>query len=399
MEDKKILFVTYGGGHSEIVRRILHFCPPSSYRILALTSAYEKFSGVEVYGILDVYNSLSQDLKIKVDEIIAYIRLNQLNLGVSWNEYSLVYYALGALDYVCSQGHLDLSDFHWNRHRFLQLISIKSFILNLRDVGLIVTTTSPRFERAALVVGNELNIPTIQIDDLFANPEALFIGKYIVVCSDMEVDRLAKRGIERNRIYSLGNPVFEEFYKMNVDISGNRRIYFCPHKDKLYDNRGIEIFHGNDRANHLKEFEGLALLLQNNEGYELVVRPHPNDSKDEYLEYLSICDFTIIHPCEESLECSLNQAALWITPASTTGVQASQAGVPSISYSFRNSDVHPVWRMTQPPFLFFKDLDDLVLGLSSLVIEEQLAVSDCGGDWSFLDKSGNRISKFILSKV
>jgi hypothetical protein len=398
MIDKRILFVTYGGGHSEIIRRLLRFFPENSYRILALTAGYENFNDEKLHGIGDVYKCLSKDHKSTVDDIINYIKSNELNIDLVWDKYTLLYYAIGALDYINGRSISELSNFHWNRHRFLQLIGMRSFLSCYNDIQLIVTTTSPRFERASLLIGKEFNIPTIQIDDLFVNPETVFLADYVIVSSSLEVHRLTSRGIDARRVFPLGNPVFEEFYKINVNLKENRKVYFCPHKDKLYDDNGIEVFHGDDKANHLREFQGLAKLLSNNPSYELIVRPHPNDRREEYLEYLDICDFVIRHPSQEGLESALRQAALWITPASTTGVQASQAGVTAISYTFRSSDIHPVWRMTKPPFIFFRDLDDLCLGLSNFQIQQRQRILDFRNDWSFLESSGKRISDFILSK-
>lgn len=398
MKSEKILFVTYGGGHAELLDKLICFFPRDSYHILALTSAYDRFKSSVALGISDVYDCLSNEHKSIVYKIIDYIKLNQLNFGFKWNDESLLYYALGALDYIDGQPISRLSDFHWNRHKFLQLIAMRSFISQYQDVKLIVATTSPRFERAAILIGKEFSIPTVQIDDLFANPETMFLGDYVVLTSDLEVDRLINRGVDKRKLYPLGNLVFEEFYKIKVNFKDNRKIYFCPHKDKLYDDNGIEYFQGDDRANHLKEFQGLAKLLNNNPGYELIVRPHPNDSINEFLQYLPICSFTIIHPSLEKLESALCEAALWITPASTTGVQASLAGVPTISYSFRKSDIHPVWRMTKPPFIFFNDLDDLYLGLSEFFIGGRETDLDFNNDWSFLNSSGKRISDFILKK-
>jgi hypothetical protein len=397
MKNKKILFVTYGGGHSEIVMRITKHLPKNSYKVLALTGAFNKFHEKERLGVFDLYKSLSNKHKKIVDDIIKYLKLNPPNILVEWNEETLMYYSLGALDH-CNENQIsDLSQFHWNRHDFLQLLVIRSFLLKHVEFKLIVTTTSPRFERASLIIAKELNIPSIQIDDMFANPEAQFYGDDIIVTSTSEVNRLIIRGIDKCKIKPLGNLVYEEFFKLEINHSLNKQIYFCPHKDKLYNEQGKEIFQGNDRLNHIQEFKGLAVLLKNNPGFKLIVRPHPNDSAEEFIEFLDICDFEIVHPFVESLDIAISKAALWITPASTTGIQSSLAGVPTISYKFRNSDIHHVWRMTIHPFIFFNDLDALVSGLSNLILPINAAI-DIKNDWKFLQNSEKRISKFIINK-
>ena len=397
MKTKKILLITYGGGHFEIIKRITQNLPKNSYKVLALTGAFVKFHKKVRFGVLDLYKSLSSEHKKIVHDIISYLKLNPPNINIDWNEETLLYYSLGALDFINGNQISSLSHFHWNRHNFLQLIAIRSFLSKHVEFKLIVTTTSPRFERASLLIAKEMNIPSIQIDDMFANPEAQFYGDHIIVSSISEVNRLIFRGIDKVRIKPLGNLVYEEFFNLKIDSSLNKKIYFCPHKDRLYDEEGKEIFQGNDRLNHKKEFKALAILLKNNPGFKLVVRPHPNDSCEEFTEFLDICDFEIVHPSVESIEIAISDAALWITPASTTGIQASLAGVPTISYSFRNSDIHPVWRMTSHPFIFFNDLDDLFIGLSNLILPIS-ATFNVESGWRFLQNSEKRILKFILNK-
>lgn len=393
MKNKKILFVTYGGGHARLLKELIKNFDEKDYKVLALTSAYTIFNEEVVLGISDIFNSLNIEDQELVNKVGGFLIKNKLT--PSFDKETLLYYGIGSLDFVKKHSFSALSTFHWNRHLFLQVFAMRRFLEINLEYRMIVTTTSPRFERASILCAKELSLINIQIDDGFANRETLFPSQNIIVASDIEKNLLLTRGADEN-IFSLGNPILESYINKDNISENNREIYFCPHKDKLYNDEGNEIFSGDDRQNHILEFSALAKLLKNNPDYTLIVRPHPNDAVEEYSEFKSICEFEIVSPLEEDLKTALGKAALWITPASTTGLQASLFGVPTITYTFRNSDIHPVWRMTKKPFIFYDSLETLSLGLESLIIKK--FNNRYSNNWAFLENSNLKITNFIKTK-
>lgn len=397
----KVLFITYGGGHVEIIRRIVNTLPIADdcKHVLALTSAYYVLENKKnVYGIGDVFKALPKKEKTLVLEIIDFIHSNNLELGVRKDKESLLYYSIGALDFVVTHGLKSLKSFHWDRNKFLQLTAIQAFIENLKDIKLIVTTTSPRFERAGLMIGQNLGIETIQIDDLFVNYETQFYGKHNIVASEIEKQILFQRNPNIENIYALGNPVLEDYLNtLRYRTVKGKYIYFCPHKDVTYNSKGEPISYGPDHQNHVAEFTALKQLLSNNPNLALIVRPHPNDDSEEYIKYKSIVDFEIKCPKHESLMEAINKCLVWITPASTTGIQASIGGKAVVTYKFRESDSHPVWRMTKPPFMYYSSLNDLSANLKYLNLEKLQKSSQ--KEWDFLYGSTKRISQLIISKL
>jgi len=395
MKNKKILFVTYGGGHARLIKKLIKNFDEKDYKVLALTSAYTMFNQGVVLGISDVFNSLKSEDQELVNKIGRFLIRNKLTPNL--DKETLLYYGIGSLDFVKKHSFSALSNFHWNRHLFLQVFAMRRFLEINSEYRIVVTTTSPRFERASILCAKELSLINIQIDDGFANRETLFTSQNIIVASNIEKNRLLTRGVNEN-IFSLGNPVLESYMNRNKisNNNNNRKIYFCPHKDKLYNDEGYEFFSGDNRQNHILEFSSLAKLLTNNPNYSLIVRPHPNDDIKEYEEFKSICEFDIVSPLKEDLKIALGKAALWITPASTTGLQASLFGVPTITYTFRNSDIHPVWRMTKKPFIYYDSLETLSQGLECLNIKKLNNVNI--NNWTFLENSNFRITNFIKSK-
>lgn len=396
MKNKKILFVTYGGGHAQLIKSIVLNLPAKTYNVLCLTSATEHFDEEVTLDIKDVYRSIPKEDKKQVLKIKNFILKNNLDFGFNWDENSLLYYSLGALEYVKKNSFSKIKKFHWNRHLFLQTQVMVDFLNSNRQFCLVISTTSPRFERAAVLASKKLNIDSIQIDDMFVNNEAVFLAKKVIVSSKHEKNKLHKRGHNVNDIFALGNPIFEHFNNLKFDPKTKKSIYFCPNKDRLYDDFGNECFKGNDYENHYKEFTSLSKFMNNNPDYSLIVRPHPNDSPEDYLHFLSICNFKIITSKEENLKDAMFNSALWITQASTTGIQASLAGIPVITYCFRQSDSHSVPRMTEPPFHHYNSLESLDQGFNSMLVSDYF--DNKVNKWPFLKNSSNRIVNFIMKE-
>ena len=168
--DSKIAFVSYGGGHINIVLPIVKRCRDAGFDVdlIALTGAnpHAKRLGFKTLGYADLISA--QDRKkitdlgkvlidqnfnptsgITIDETLCY-------LGANWSENIARYGINLAQDLYNKIG----------RHSFLPITFFES-VLSQKNYDLVVTTNSPKSERAALIAANKLRIPSIRIEDLF----------------------------------------------------------------------------------------------------------------------------------------------------------------------------------------------------------------------------------------
>lgn len=367
----KALIVVYGGGHVNIANKLIpliinHY----EVHILGLTTAYDAIESKSCskYSITDVVNlfPITEQKLIRDIGHFFHIHQNKGYCNISIN-HSIDYLGLGFYELLQRKSFEEAMReyLEFGRHIFLQTDAASKFIEYIKP-DIIITTTSPRFEKSFIITGNSKQIKTIQIDDLFGNTEAQFLAQNIIVVNETVKNKLVSRGIHQERIFPLGNLVFEEFiqtYSQSLRNSKNEklRITLAPHKDLVYDDKGKIIFKGNDDLNHELEFKAFALLKSKGLEFDLFVRPHPNDDPEYYNRFRDIVEFSIQSAKNFSLIDSIINTDIWVTQASTTGIQASLLGKKVVTYNFRRSDKNLISIYEEEPFYFSKSLETLHL--------------------------------------
>jgi hypothetical protein len=222
---QRALFVCYGGGHAKMVIPVVRELMADSGWlpiVLGLTTAGPQMraAGIVSYGYRDLLrpgddaalahgrrllgDSHDPTSGISVEESIAY-------LGLSYQD---IVERLGA------DGAAELYRVH-ARHAFLQFGPLRRAIEKWRP-NVVVTTNSPKSERAALVVAREAGIPTVGMEDLLGIRQALirdFVPKFradrLCVGSTIAIDNLVRdEGTPRESCRLTGNPQFDRLARV-----------------------------------------------------------------------------------------------------------------------------------------------------------------------------------------
>lgn len=222
---KKVLFVCYGGGHVRMVlpvARALQEAGLAQVQILGLTSAAPvvRQSGLELLQIKDFLrpsdaqavafgHELGADLGQvpDIDETAAYLGLSFADLVVAEGE------AVAAARYARE-----------GRQAFLPR-ALLTRVLSTVKPDLVVATSAPRAERAAILAAGDLGIPSVCMVDLFAVDEVRWLAapayaNRLCVLNDDVKRFLLRAGRSENEVIVTGNPAFDALQSPQAKAAG-----------------------------------------------------------------------------------------------------------------------------------------------------------------------------------
>ena len=354
---KKILFVSYGGGHVNAllpIYRKLIVDKQYNCSYLALTTAYRrvKETGLPCIGFKDLTDTQSSVLdlgKMLVDK-------EQQSASITHEE-SIAYMGLSYRDLVDNLGEQEAKKIYekHGRQAFYPLHTIKKY-LSKEMPDLIIATSAPRAERAAIDAASILGIPAICIVDLFAFNEILWVGSHgfankICVISDDVKNRIIAAGRSSDEVIVTGNPAFDELLE-GQDSHQREKIRNSKGWRK---NEKIVLFassvepeehpYSNRKGDVLlpikveKELNDIAAKKPN---IKVVIRPHPNDFRPPLIS----SERVEISNEEDNINDLLNAVDCVVVFSSTVGVQAAilKKTVISIDLSI-SSDYVPYSKM------------------------------------------------------
>jgi hypothetical protein len=374
----KVLLVTYGGGHYEIVRLICEELIKRKnleIRLIALTNSYAK-------ALKDFGESLVRGFKdylFLFDEILPKVLYHGERLlnensapgGVVPRAESIAYLGLSYMDLVTEHGEETAQSLYSERGRQAFLpISVCKKIIEYEKPSIIVSTTSPRSEFAALQAGNQLQIPTLQILDLFGEIYPPPVAKQIVVMADFVRDQLLANGYDGKNIYPLGQPAFEKTVKAvsRLDRLECRTRIDLAEKDKVlliasdiptkYDEnfRVSGLLSYKDAYTDL--FFQVAKLYQE-KGVKVLLRIHPNETEDVYQEFLKKYPFIKVINSIYNIDQSISVCDVLLTRVSSVAVQALLCGKRVVTYCSNNESIYSMPVYQSAPFLYAKGGEQL----------------------------------------
>lgn len=218
-QKRKVLFVTYGGGHAKIIRALVQHLqshePEFEPHILALTMAYGILRDVDVpkYRFSDLVTPDDAEA-LKIGEAMA-AGLDP-NGEVPLSE-SIAYLGLSYSDLVSRHGRDTAAQLfsEQGRQAFVPLGPLRR-LFDLVQPDLVVATNSPRAEQAAIMVARERGVPAVCIIDLFGGndiPRAREndYADALCVLSETVKDTFASAGRNRDHIHGTGNPAFDSY--------------------------------------------------------------------------------------------------------------------------------------------------------------------------------------------
>lgn len=337
----KILFVAYGGGHinalapvAKLAREVGH-----NARVLALTTARRVAiaDGLDPIPLSNYIDIGGANAEVYGKELAA-----RLGSGPLEPSESVAYLGASFAELAEDVGE-DQAYATYAKHGRSKFLPKRFFerILKALRPDVVVATSAPRSERAAILAARRLRIPAVCVVDLFATAEAEWTcdnqyANRVCVLSDRVRERLVSGGRIADDIIVTGNPAFDEL-KSEEFISAGREI----RKRKGWKDRFVvgwasqvepEIHPFTDRAGDpelpLRIEECLVKwTLAMPEG-ALAVRHHPSERRPPPAESDSI---RFSEP-SESVEAMLHSCDCLVTMASTVGLQAALVGLPVVTY-------------------------------------------------------------------
>jgi hypothetical protein len=375
---KKILFVAYGAGHINIINLIARGLlneKTVDFKILALTTGYDKIVDNYPSGIVKKISDYKKLFASNIDEILFYGKellgdTYNDNIGISKNDL-IFYLGISMFDLVKVYGLRKAKELYkiHNRNIFLPIDTMKKILIE-ENIDIVVSTTSPRFERASLIAGRELQLETVQIIDLFSQLSCPPEAKHIITMSESISHDLRKKYNHNAKYYALGQPVVEESVKNILSInkfSVRNKLNLNHSKSVVLFASQVPIAH-DDKCNTIgiidyqKTNDKVFSVLDNlykNENIEILFRLHPNENYQEYMHYFKVYPYIKYINKELTLYESIAVADYIITPFSTVGLEAVSAGKTVFTYKNDFDKCYPTDEMKEKPFIYANTFSEL----------------------------------------
>ncbi len=342
-----VLFVTYGNGHvakvAPVVRDLQRQGVPCV--VMALTLGYKQALGLglspvgyrdflfladgpEVLRLGAALAAENSHPDVDAHESLCY-------LGINYAEWVERYGEAGAAQRYAASG----------RRGFLPLQFIGRVIDHLRP-SLVVSTSSPRSEQAAIEAAAARGIPTLTMMDLFALPHDIYLrqpvhAECITVLSEMVKRNLIQAGIAASRIVVTGCPAYDPMFDPLNEAAGRQL------RSRLgWDGMKVVMWAGNleeDGPGVTDEYRGTRLGLaverelrqwvDSRPDAALLVRYHP-------AQYHLFPDLGrharvyVSNPATDRLQPQLHASDIVLVQTSTVGFEAALVGKRVLSLSF-----------------------------------------------------------------
>ena len=383
----KLLFVAYGGGHMRLLHQIAQKVINTtdfSVKIIALTTGYldvKNFYNKEVlkrpFDYKDLFHEELEKIRSYGSQLLSE---NHNPVSGLEEEDSIFYLGMSFNDLVVEHGEEEAWKMYneKKRHAFLPKRSMKK-ILEQESPDLLITTTSPKCELASLLASKELNIPSMQIIDLFGDNYPVPFADHIIVLNKRVKQKLESKVDNNSNIHAFGQPVFdytvtqvEEIDREAVrNILGISKttpvILFSPSRYLIYgNNRSIlkELDHNIVNEPVFKIF----IELSKKYNFKLIVRPHPNDRADKFSKYISGNDFIKLYKNDDlSLYESISISDLVVAYNSTIMIESTLCGKIAFPHNYDPKEAYHWPELMSEPFIYSKDFKELKKNLDSVL--------------------------------
>jgi hypothetical protein len=339
----KALFVTYGGGHAAALAPVMSNLERMSidYRALALTTSksYLASHGIKALSMKDVADRVEGYRRVqRVGKILAREQTQHSSISIEDTE---AYLGVGFHALVRSFGLQKARAIYSDsgRQLFRPVDFFRSWFTQNRP-AVVIATSAPRSERAALEAARELGIPSVCLVDLYAPFEIEWCASpgyasKICVLNDAVAQRFNERGVPTERLAVTGNPAFDRLTKLDVKQLRRDARSALGIKNEEYlvswmsqPEPGRHPFSGavGDPSLPQRIEKFLVDGLKDRSHINLVLRRHPSEdrAKDFGGPRVRFSDVT------QSLDELLCASDCVITCSSTVGLEAALLGIPVI---------------------------------------------------------------------
>lgn len=348
----KILVVAYGGGHARSLVPVIRLLQERGHELLVLgltlgQSVFQE-AGLSAVGLSEILQQSTrwQDIVQRGQNLVDESDVHP-QIGI---ENSVAYLGSGFLDLIASHGESEAIKRYkkMGRKAFDPAITAHE-IIEICGCDVLVTTNSPRMERALVRAARSLQKHSVVVVDSFASIERVWLSEpsyadCVCVFHESVKEVLTSDGRPESDVIVTGNPVFDSL----ADVVLPERQTDKPHVLYLSQNEARI-----DQDNHPTDPDALPrdvinclLMGIQNDQLTAEVRFHPNQGDRIRQEVNCLLDRSKF--C--SLEDTLVDADVVITASSTAGIQAQLLGLPlvKIGWSIRNGlvpfdQLGPTW--------------------------------------------------------
>lgn len=334
---RRAFFVSYGASHIAKIAPVIRELQRHGIEclLMALTIGHPKARqmGLEPLGYRDFLPLLGH----KVEHALSWG--DQLLDGNTHPEVELeetrCYLGINYLQLVDTEGDTGARLLYQQRGRqSFMPVEFMGLVLDALQPGLVVATSTPRSEEAAIRAAVGRGIPTLTMVDLFAPDSDPFLrrpvqAQRITVIADEVRQRFLTCGLAPDQVVVTGSPDFDELFERNAIQQGHAL------RAKLgWEGRKVALWAGILEPDH-KTLPGCAFGLaverslrawvQNTPNASLIVRYHPS----QYHEFTSLGPqegVYLSNPGTESIAPLLHVADTVIHQVSTVGLQAAVLG-------------------------------------------------------------------------
>ncbi len=334
---KKVLFVTYGGGHVQIAIQVIKELINRNIdvQVLALTTSVFplianniSYKGIKDYidifkdkdeilgigsGLID--GNYSEKSGLDKEEILAYLGMNLYDLKLQ-NK------TLEAAEKIFKEG---------GRQTFFPYHTIKQ-IIKYEQPDIVFLTCGQRTEKAAGIVSDELNIPVVRVIDLLGEDDKIPYKAKVAVMNE-----IVKMNILNNNKHLLEEDVI-------VTGQPNIELKLDNNKLKLFSERyGIEKYENIISMFSQSNIEGRDTVIKEiikyaevNDKNLFFYKLHPNEDINYYSNYINALPKNIIFGKDIDLISTLYFSNITMTFFSTVGLQAISMDKPLITINLTN---------------------------------------------------------------
>lgn len=341
MPKKKALFVTYGGGHANMVLPVVQqFLRDGSLlvEVLALTTARALFdrNGIATLGFRDFVSKSDSQASVWGQELFA---LTPHHPEIEPSE-SIAYLGLSFAELVDDLG-LEAARSRYaalGRAAFCPVQRLLTIIGQLRP-DVVVATNTRRSEMAAILAARQLDIPAVCLVDWFpvGDADVLSTPGYadrVCVPNAASKDKLVELGRAPADIAVTGNPAFDGLAAPQLHSQAQTWLAAQPwrlRKKVLWASQPEPVAHRitgvpGDPCLPERIFGWLQAMLARHPDWHLIARPHPSENAN-FMRASPQCS---VSPQSEPLHPLLVCMDVVICMTSTVGYEAALLGKPLV---------------------------------------------------------------------
>ena len=327
---KKILVVTYGGGHARMLRPVIEILiedPSVDVHVMALNTAAKELEDLDItlFGYAKYFyddpnvQKYGRELMASLDKVID-------------EKETISYLGVNFCELVDTYGLEEANRMYKDGGRYIfEPDNAMYKVLKNENPDILITTNSPRTEKSAVIAARRLGIKSVSLIDMFGIRCSSWFADNdfsdkILVLSDSVKQYLVSLGRDADSVVVTGNPSFDslaQHYDDNKDTINNERkkmpftVLWASQPEPVFLPETGD--YGDTQLPLNIEKEVLKVFAKHQD-WKLIARNHPSEVKRNYPEAV-----TYSNQGDDLVELFKNIHVV-LTPSSTLGFQGAIMG-------------------------------------------------------------------------